>query len=226
MHLGTFMYRDTFARVSVPVAFGTVRIDPLQHIALPPLHLRRLATDPTWRVYYYDQFTDLFDFGWGLSELGHDRPANDQAKTFFGLAHFQIQAAAAIVSGAYDFRGAVQSALLGTELSLKAGLAAHGVSTTELKSRELGHNLVVLAERLARFEARWDPVRVLGVLADFPAYVPNRYAAEQPSRTELGAILMGAQYVAAEVMRLFSSRDFRSCSTPPLERRYPPLRPA
>jgi len=219
VHLGTFMFRDVFAKITVPIGFGQVAIDPFKVTDLNEMQCRWLASRGADFGAFLDQFIDLFDFGYGLIELGHTRSVGEDCKSLLGLAHFQLQAAAAIVTGAYDFRGAIQCSLVATELVLKAGLAASGVA--ESKRRKFGHDLEALAHSLSRQEATMDSARVVATVTSFPDYVDNRYAAEQPGRRETGHIVMGAQYVGAEVMRQFTDRDLRSSITPSLVRSYP-----
>ncbi len=54
-----------------------------------------------------------------------------------------------------------------------------------------------------------------------PAYVENRYSSTQPTRIETGHIVMGAQYIAGEVMRQVTGYSIRCTHTPPQERVYP-----
>lgn len=220
VHMGAFMFRDLFARLSVPICFGTVSIDPLEHLDLSDFQKDWLQHTPAEYGRLGDQFIDLMDFGYGVMEMGHSRDIGDHAKTLLSLARFHFQAAAATITGAYDLGGAAQSALLGTELSLKAGLAANSVPEDRLKT-EFGHNFRKVAEALGEVEAGFETVRVVRVLDTFPAYVPNRYAGEQPGRTEAGHIVMGAQYIAAEVTRQLTDRDLRRDGGMAEPRRYP-----
>ncbi len=220
VHMGAFMFRDLFARLSIPVIFGTVNLDPLEHLDLSDFQKDWLKHTPAEYARLGDQFIDLMDFGYGVMEMGHSRDIGDQAKSLLGLARFHFQAAAATITGAYDLGGAIQSALLGTELALKAGLAANGVPEDRLKL-EYGHNFWKAAKALGEVEAGFDSERVLRVLDTFPAYVPNRYAGEQPGRIEAGHIVMGAQYVAAEVTRQLTDRNLRADGGMTEPRRYP-----
>jgi hypothetical protein len=220
VHMGAFMFRDVFARLSVPIGFGTFRLDPLEHVDLSNTQKDWLRTRPADYAMLCDQFLDIFDFGYGLMDLGHTRKVGKDCHTFMGLAHFQLQAAAATIAGAYDLRGAVQSALLATELALKGGLAANGVSADTLKL-DFGHQHSKMAAALAELEPAFDVRRVARVLGGFPAFVPNRYSADQPGRIETGHIVMGAQYAAAEVMRLLTNRDLRASGGATHPRSYP-----
>lgn len=205
VHLGLFMFRDVYARLSVPVIMGEVRIDPLDHVDLSAIQKRWLQRRESDLRMLWDQFVDLFDFGYGLMEPKAKLP--ELSDRFLGLAHFQLQAAAATLTGAYHRGGAVQSALLAIELMLKGVLAARGYDESRL--RKLGHDLGQLAAQVATLESGFDADRVARTIAKFPPLVTNRYDASQPNRVEAGRIVMGAQYVAAESMRQLSDRNFR-----------------
>jgi hypothetical protein len=56
------------------------------------------------RRVFLDQFSDIFDFAGGTSNLGKDKAPPQDSAGIFGLAAFQLQAAAAALSAAFDFR--------------------------------------------------------------------------------------------------------------------------
>jgi len=223
MHLGVFMFRDIFARIGVPRGYGIFPVDPFTHTNLTPIQLRWLQSRPEDLKAFLDQFADIWDFGWGARELGRTRPANSDCSNFLNLARFHLQAAAAVATGAFDLGGAVQSSLIATELMLKGGLAANGLSQSALKN--LGHDLTALAAELSKHETRFDRKRVVATVGQFPKYVPNRYSSSQPDRRSTGHIVMGAQYIAGEVVRQLTDRDFRAIAANYPARSYPPLPP-
>lgn len=221
MHLGAYLFRDMFCQLHAPIAFGSCAIDFWQLIDLSDFQKSWLAEIPEELARFTDQAADIVDFGYGWQEFGHSRQMEPRAKNLVWRAHTQLEAAAATVTTAYDYRGTVLSALLGTELALKAGLAAHGVSDQELRSRSLGHNLASLTERLAALEPGLDAARIGRVVATFPDFVASRYDTPPPDRVATGHILMGAQYVASEVTRRFSDRDCRRDNPSSPARVYP-----
>ena len=223
MHLGVFMFRDVFARIVVPPGYGTCAVDPFRCTNLTETQLGWLARRQEDRNAFHDQFADIWDFGWGVQELGHARPVTPDCENFLDLARFHLQAAAAVVTGAFDLGGAVQSSLIAAELALKGGLAANGLSLSDLKS--LGHDLPALATELAKHEAKLDGVRIATTVGKLPEYVPNRYSPAQPDRRTTGQIVMGAQYVAGEVIRQLTDRNFRAIAKNYPARSYPPLPP-
>lgn len=219
-HIGVFMYRDIFARIGVPHINGEVSLNPFDFVDLTPVQLRIIQNEPEEMETYLDQFADVADVQYGTQEIKTPFSKMELVVRFIGLARLHLHSASAVLTGGYDFRGAVQSSLLATELALKAGAAAHGLTEKKIKD-EFGHKNFDVAEFVG---ARWlsfDLNRVKRVIAKQPQYVPNRYAATQPERREVGHLVMGAQYIVSEVVRQLSDRDFRSGIQPLVARHYP-----
>lgn len=221
VHLGVFMFRDMFCRLYAPLAYGRCRIDFWQMLDLSDFQKRWLADDPEALARFIDQAIDVLDFGYGWQEFGHGRTIDSRGKDLIWRAHVQLEAASATATTAYDFRGTIHSALLGTELALKAGLAAEGVDNTELRSKKIGHNLEAAAIKLAKLCTGFDLDRVIRVVRMFPDFIGSRYELPAPNRVETGSVLMGAQYVASEVTRQFSDRDCRRDDAGGRPRQYP-----
>jgi len=219
IHGGIFMFRDVFARIHIPLVFGTVSFDPFKHTDLSPMQLKWLGSRPGDMRAFLDQFTDIMDFAGGIGNLADYKTPPQGALEVFWLAGFQLQAAAATLSAAFDFRGAVQSALIGTELALKGGLAAIGMDEKAWKRH--GHDFTAAADSYATAMPGFDIDRARAVLKRMPAYVENRYSPTQPKRVETGHIVMGAQYVAGEVMRQVTGYTIRSAYSEAVERVYP-----
>lgn len=219
-HIGVFMYRDVFARISVPHIFGQVRLDPFHFVELTDVQKRILGTEPDQVAIFVDQFVDVSDIQYGTSEIRKPYSDLELVARFLGLARLHLHSASAVLTGGYDYRGAVQAALLATELSLKAGLGALGLTEATIKTK-FGHHTDKIASFLDEQWQSFDGERVARTLEKQPQYVPNRYSAEQPERREVGHLVMGAQYVVAEIVRQVSNRDFRSKFTPIPARSYP-----
>jgi len=215
-----FMYRDIFARIAVPLIFGTVQLNPFNYVELTPVQLRIIQSEPEEIEAFLDQFSDVADIQYGLSELEHPFAGTELVVRLTGLARLQLHAAAAILTGGYDFRGAVQSALLASELALKSVAAANDLSESEIKTR-FNHNTSKLLDFAVASWPSLDGDRLGRVIGAQPQYVPNRYAADQPDRREVGHIVMGTQFIVAEVVRQMSKRNFRQNLSKVFPRRYP-----
>ena len=208
IHLGFFMFRDLFARLYVPMILGR-EVDFLELLDLSDDQKAWMGDDFDAMKRFEDQSLDLFDFGYGFMEFGHTRQVSEEAKNLIYRSHVYLEAAAATATSAYDFRGTVQSALLGAELALKAGLASNGIDDRALRNW-FGHNLNKASLELGRLEPDFDADRVCRAVGDFPHFAQSRYNGAMPSRIETGHIHMKAQYVASEVTRTFTDRDIRA----------------
>ena len=219
-HLGVFMFRDMFCHLYAPGSFGSPAIDMWNYLDLSDFQKDWLRTLPDELARFEDQSIDILDFGYGWRAFGEGRELDRRGADLIRRSHVQIEAAAAVAAGGGDLSGSMQSALLGTELALKAGLAAHWVEDDDLKNL-FRHDLKKLAKSLAKHEPRFDLDRVLRVIRLFPNYVKDRYSLPPKSRVETGHILMGAQYVASEVTRQFSPYDCRKRDPSLGSRTYP-----
>lgn len=218
-HIGVFMFRDIFARIGVPQGYGMMSINPFDHVELTDMQKRILGTEPEETAKYLDQFVDVADIQYGSSELKKPFSEMELVERYIGKSRLHLHAAA-IVTGGYDFRGTVESALLATELALKSAVATQGLTELAIKQK-YGHNRKAL---IADVEAAWpkfDAGRVRRVVEEWPEYGSNRYSKDEPKRLKVGQIIMGAQYIAAEVVRQLSDRDFRAAFNPSLVRTYP-----
>jgi hypothetical protein len=216
VHGGIFMFRDVFARIYIPIGYGKVTIDPFTLTDLTKNQLGWLATRPTDLQSFLEQFEDIMDFAGGVGGYADYKRPPGAALELLWLAAFQLQAAAAALSVAFDFRGAIQSALIGVELAIKGGLVAGGATEKDYKSH--GHNLDSAARHFAEKNAAFDLNRVLRVIAALPPYVASRYSASQPGRIETGHIAMGCQFIAGEVMRQVTGYTIRSAMAEPRPR--------
>ncbi|HTG38608.1 hypothetical protein [Sphingomonas sp.] len=220
VHLGFFMFRDLFARFSVPLIFGSPHVDFVKLLDLSDDQKRWLASDKISFVRFEDQALDLMDFGYGWMEFGHSRAVSEDAKDLIYRSHTYLEAAAATATSAYDFRGTVQSALIGAELAIKSGLACHGVDQVQLR-KIYGHDIGKAARALGDLESDFDAGRVIRAISKFPDFARSRYTGAQPSRAETGRILMDAQYIASEVTRTFTERNLRKEQGTVRARAYP-----
>ena len=169
-----------------------------------------------------DQVIDVGDADTGFETLTHPKASDPLVIKLLNLSRFHLHATAAILTGGYDYRGAVQSAILSTELVLKAGAVIAGATEAELGKREkFGHDQTKSLNKAAEALQGLDCDRIARVVARQPNYVDNRYSDAQPSKIEAGHLAMGAQYVAAEVIRQISQEDLRATLNRPMTRSYP-----
>ena len=194
LHGGAFMFHGIAAHVYVPIILGRVKIDPFEFCDLSPNQIEWVRSSPAQERAYLVNFCNLFDFSACLHPMGDYDEVPESALPLLQLAAFQTQSAGATLSAAFDNRGAVQSALVAAELSMKAALAGAGTEESELKA--LGHDLVRLAKAVGDAYEKFELRAVMELARGLPELVPNRYSPKQPGRNETGSIVMSSQAIA------------------------------
>ena len=205
----------------MPHIFGTAQIDLFESVDLTPIQLKMLAVEPRQLSALTDQICDVADIQYGVRRIKIPYSQTELVLRFIDRSRQYLHAAAAVLTGGYDPRGAAQSALLATELALKSAGAAVGISEGALK-HEFGHDREKLARAIGNAWPGLDTDRILRVLATQPNFIGNRYAAAEPDRLEIGHLAMGAQFVVAEIFRQLSGWSIRRDALPhPIPRTYP-----
>ena len=208
LHGGAFMFYGIAAHVYVPIIYGRVAIEPFKYCDLSPQQIEWLSSSPAQKSAYLVNFCNLFDFSACLHPMGDYGDVPESALPLLQLAAFQTQSAGATLCATFDNRGAVQSALVAAELSMKAALAGTGTEESELKA--LGHDLARLAEAVGDAYEKFELKTVMELARDLPELVPNRYSPKQPERNETGSIVMSSQAIAGAVGRVLTGGSLLS----------------
>ena len=199
VHGGAFMFRGIATNVHVPIIYGQVALDPYDCCDLSAAQIDWLRSTPGQDRAYLENFCNLFDFAGCLRPMSGYSTVPKGALPMLRLSALQTQGAGATLCAAFDERGAVQSALIAAELSMKGALAAAGVGDSDL--RRLGHDFAELARKVGEAYAEFDLEGAMVELGNLPELVPNRYSAEQPGRNETGLIVMSSQAIGGAVAR-------------------------
>ena len=95
VHGGVFMFRGIAAAVHIPIIFGRVGINPLDHCDLSPRQIEWFQSDAKQVAAYVATFCDLFDLAGCISSLADYEQPTGRAGDLFGLAALQLQGASA-----------------------------------------------------------------------------------------------------------------------------------
>jgi hypothetical protein len=229
MHIGTVMFRDIFLPLKIPVIYGHPGIDPIKCLnGVPENTIKWMFRSDGTAFTFIDQWIDLFDYVYGLDDASKLQTHTAQAVEFWQLAKQQLEGAAATLLGSIDKYTVIQNSIIAMELLLKGVLLAQGEPEASLK--KYGHRMGDLVDKACELMPDADHDRLKLVVGRTPPLVERRYQAKDYKRTEIGQIMMDAQFVAGEVLRQFSDRDTRSSLAVKAaegrdykERFYPPL---
>lgn len=204
---GITRHLDLFFRVDVPWLLGTVRLDYIKHIDIKKSQLRRVFQVEAEVKSLCAGICDVFDIGFALGRIGGFNLQEGDATDWFSMAAFHAQAAAITLRHAYDFRGAVQSALLCAELAVKSALIFAG-RDADYCAKNIGHNLEKALPDL-RLTCRYPDIEVESIISGLPHFVRSRYIHKNWNRTEAGDIVSAAQRLLALVVKANTGRSNR-----------------
>jgi hypothetical protein len=225
LHVGAFLYRDLFFPVRVPIIFGSPVIDLRKFLCqVTESQFRLVFGEQVSALTFCDQAIDLLDFVYGLDDLGKQDQFNSMTIEWWYLAKQQLEAAAATALGSFAKYAIVQNCCVSAELLLKGALLQEGVGQDLLSNanKGYGHNLESIASKVCEIRGEIDSRLVLAVVSRMPSYVGSRYNDMGLTRVQLGHLLMNAQFLASEVLRCYSDRNFR-LDAPIQDRSYPSI---
>jgi len=224
MHVGSFMFRDVFFPLRIPVIYGTPAINPVELLLdITDFQKRWLFNDEATGLAFFDQFIDLMDFAYGLDDF-EKSSSSERTKELWRLAKRQLEAGAAAILGSFDVYAVIQNSCIATELFLKGVLSEKtGMSDDQLR-KKYGHEIKELVLAVSDILTEIDGERLSSVVEKLPSYTNSRYYDIQDpnsrhydvrgfSRRKVGELIMNTQYIAGEVLRQFSNRNTRSILT-------------
>ncbi|WP_154666734.1 ribosome-binding factor A [Litoreibacter arenae] len=203
--VGLTVHLDLFFKVSVPIAYGTVKLELASLTDATEMQLQRLRGNAKDEVEFFKAVCDVLDIGACLAPWSGFKKPDGEAGKYFDMAAFHNQAAAATALGAYDLRGSIQSALICSELAIKSALLVSGESEDFLRN-EIGHDLtksIVHLDKVGNYD-----IKLIGeALQKLPHFVRSRYEEKAWTRIQVRDVLISAQSVLAEVARGFSKKS-------------------
>jgi hypothetical protein len=209
MYVGAFMFRDVFFPLRIPIMLGFPEINPVDLLDAPDIPKQWLFDNHENGLAFFDQFIDLMDFAYGLDDVEKIGSLPPDTVEYWYLAKQQLEAAAAtLLLGSFSNYAIIQNCCISTELLLKGALMAKGTTKNDLKDK-YGHNLEKLVDQSAILLPSLDKETLLSVVKNLPGYTKSRYDAGNYSRVYLGTLLMNTQFISGEILRQFSTRNFR-----------------
>ena len=202
VYAGLAVHLDICFSVKMPHIFGSPAVDPFDWVDITEIQKCRLIAYPEDLFDFIRQMIDVLDTGSTLVPMAHFTSPEGRSKELFSMAAFHNQAAAAVMVQAFDFRGAIQSALLCAELAMKSIVSAHGHSDESIKN-SVGHSLdkaLKLSENLS------DDVKndITACIENLPPFAASRYQERQWSRTDAAAVVLAAQRIMGHTSRYFA----------------------
>jgi hypothetical protein len=206
---GAFYYDAYFWRVSIPIAYGSVELNPWDSLRdIPETVSARLRSDTGSALEFIALWADCMDYGFGRGDILASYPSSF-GKTLFASANDHLDSTVALLRERRANPRAVESARFATEIFLKAFIALHRGLTEEQAKRRIGHDLsIALAGCLAILPSS-ELASLKPRIAEMPP-VNSRYEAERRNPEDLWAAYGTAQFAGSAVVRSLTDRNTRA----------------
>lgn len=197
---------DQVRKVTLGVTFGAPR-------GLQTWEALGFASDEEWWAWCRKDadiatetsfaFADIHDFAHGLSEVEH---GNAEAMMLWHMARSNLEDAANTLPSTFSVDSVIQPICLVAELAMKGALVWSGANAKSFKGGD-GHDLPLLADRMAKARSHRDDELVELIAAKLPPYVKSRYSSAGLTRLWVVRLALGVQFIAASALRRVSDAD-------------------
>lgn len=204
--IGLAVSVDHVRKITLPVVFGTCAIEVWQATGFD-------SAEEWWDWCRKDHdigsqssfaLADSYDFAYGLNEA---EQGNAEASTLWRMARSNLEDAANTLPTTFSVDSVIQPICMVAELSLKGALVGDGVDPKSFRGKD-GHNLKLLAERVASARPHRDDTLLAQVVTMLPPYVDSRYKPAGLTRLAVVRMAIGVQFIAASTLRRITSVDF------------------
>lgn len=142
MFTGAFYFDSYFWPVHIPIAYGTVPLDPLDFLdGMPDSVKGNLSANQQTLVEYLLLWTDCLDYCYGLDDIRKTGKCTRFGSELVVSADRELRATVELLTQRrHPNPKAMENARMSTEMFLKAYLVVHGDLEAK-KAKELGHDL-------------------------------------------------------------------------------------
>lgn len=210
MYLGAFYYDAEFWPLSVPIAFGTVRLSPVESLAsMPQPVVARMSMDIAAMTLLMNVFADCVDVAFYIDEAQQVGCSSKFCRSLLESAYDTLRTLAPLLLMSRPSPKAMQTSRFATEIFLKAFLAATDGLTESTAKKPYGHRLDLLAKRCLEVAPKSEFDQVFAKAVLFPS-VDERYQNSDWQGAELWDGYRIALLTAATVVRMLTSQDTRA----------------
>ncbi len=217
---GIFFYDVYFWPINIPIAYGTVSLEPFVALRnMPESVISRLRNESIARLAFLGCWADCVDYGFGRDDLQKNRKLSSFAEQLFTAADAQIDATVALLLEHRPNSKAMDCARMATEIVLKAFLATHD-ALTERGAKGIGHDLTSALDACIRANPNTELAVLSGSISAFPP-IESRYQGTSFTLDQLWSAYATAQFAASAFVRSVTDRNMRRTIEVQLQRSTP-----
>lgn len=204
---GVYFYDGHCWRVAIPLAYGSVRLDPWSSLVeMPETIAAKLRQEPPSWVDFLSVWADCVDYAFGRDDLFATAP-DGFAKQLFTSANQQLDATVSLLLEEFPNPKVMESARLATEMFLKCFIGFHrGISQPGAKV--IRHDLDRALRECLTIRPSSELAGIGPRLSQFPT-MGARYEAKHYQRCDLWFAYGTAQFTGSALVRSLTDRNMR-----------------
>lgn len=205
---GSYFFDAYFWPVSVPVFWGSLKLNALEALETMPDPVRQELQedrDELWNYVLY--WADCADYGCGFDDIRRFKTLGSKTWMLLNNGDRELRAAIALLNSPRPNPKAILTARMGTEIFLKAFLVEKG-NATERQLKKLGHDIIGLTDA-ANVLCQLKEFEIIKSLAHLFPPLDDRYSGLEKDFRSVSNGLCLCQLTAATVIRQFCDRDIR-----------------
>lgn len=214
LYESVYFYDSSFWSVSIPIVYGTAKLNALESLYQMPKHLSaELLSDNKQAWDYMVFWADCADYGLGLDDLKKTSNLNKYGMQLLLSGDQELRAAASILKQPRPDSRAILACRMAVEIFLKAFIALK-VGLTEKQAIAIGHDLNKGFDRFIEASGftHWEAIR--SKLSIFPE-IHERYKVQKAPLNLLWDGFSIAQSFGVATIRAHTDRNTLEQILPP-----------
>ncbi len=204
---GVYYYAGHFWEITIPLAFGRVKIDFFQCLKMPSDLQRILYADKERLNEFIKVACDCLDYGSEINGLNRIF-STDYSRELFGSGDRHLRAAISLLHQEKVSSKAIDDSRMAIEIFQKAYLSIKDRAFTDREARKISHHLDKGLDSCVNLGL----VELSSVKNDLKIFpdITGRYSGDEKTFGELWNAYKTAQFIAATIVRNLTGRDSRS----------------
>ena len=204
---GIYYFAGHFWEITIPLAFGRVKIDLLECLKMPSNLKRGLLADKEKLSELVQVACDCLDYGFEINELNRIC-STDYSKKLIASGDKHLRSAISLLQQEKVSSKAIDDSRMVIEIFQKAYLSIKDASFTDIEARKLSHHLDKGLDSCVNL-GLVELSNVKNNLRIFPD-ITDRYSGDEKTFGELWNAYKIAQFIATTIVRNLTGRDSRS----------------
>lgn len=201
-----YFFDAQFWKVSIPIVFGTVRLDALDSLdQMPETIKKEMVSDENHARNYVAFWADCVDYGFGLDDMKSVAGLDKFGKELLMSGDQELRAAVNILGHSRPRPRSILTSRMAVEIFFKAYIALKR-GLTERQARSIGHDLNRGFDEFIEVSGYDDSEIVRDTLAVFPQ-IRERYESQDISPQTLWDGFSLAQSLGSIIVREFTDRN-------------------